>query len=132
MHLKKNIIRILSSFIFLSLVQISYPNLLISQGISREEDSKLSPAPPGNLIIKRINSEIKIKWTGTGSDTVKFYNIYRNCHGTWEKFRQIEPKAKNTGTYEILFYSENDCLFSISITDNYGNEGPESDALKIK
>jgi hypothetical protein len=96
-------------------------------GLTLEEDSKILPAPPGQVSTVFRNSTANIKWEGTRDDTVAFYVVYRKCQNdSWSAIAKLKATNNNQGVYEFSDKKEGACKYAISAINLNGKEGPKS------
>ncbi len=99
----------------------------IVMGISREENARILPAPPGKVNIRVLGNEVRLTWFGTGLDIIQSYVIYKKCGDQdWIKIRVINVYGDNRGIYEFADSYESNCHYTVAAVDIYGNEGPKS------
>jgi fibronectin type 3 domain-containing protein len=105
-------------------------------GISREEDSRLSPLQPYTLTVKTSDTTIELKWNGTGSDIIQYYQIYRcsPSDGKWQPLAQIAKVGDNLGEYSFVdtqVKKGETYAYSITAVDIYENESQKTESVLI-
>lgn len=82
----------------------------VGAGISFTEASQLRPWHPYELSAKLASGAVVLQWPGTGSDTIRYYEIYfKTPNDTgWQPLRKwgigvrVKPVGDNTGDYEYI------------------------------
>ncbi len=109
-----------------------------SGGISREEDSKLTPLHPSQVTAEISQGNVLLKWLGTGEDVLKHYSIYRkSSDDTWNFIAKVNPENENRGKY--TYYDKKvkmgiTYIYGIVAINNYGNQSKisESNSITLK
>jgi fibronectin type 3 domain-containing protein len=106
-------------------------------GISMEEDSKLSPLYPNKLSASIQENQIILTWVGTGSDVIEYYKIYRKSvnDDKWEYIDRVNSSEDNRGQY---YYRERITAqnfayeYAVTAVDIYGNESEFSRSVTVE
>lgn len=105
-------------------------------GISREEDSQLTPSHPTQVTAQAITGAIVLMWLGTGDDRIEYYQVYRKVAGDedWQLIARVKATVANRGWYEFkdtvtergITY-----IYGVSAVDTYSNESAISESSAI-
>ncbi len=105
-------------------------------GISREEDSQLTPSHPTQVTAQATTDTIVLTWLGTGDDRIKYYHVYRKVadDGDWQLIARLEITGDNRGWYEFRDTATEQgitYIYGVSAVDTYGNESAISESSAI-
>jgi hypothetical protein len=105
-------------------------------GISREEDSLLTPSPPTQVTARATAGVIVLVWLGTGDDRIEYYQVYRKIADDedWQLIARVEAIGDNRGWYEFRDTSTErgiTYIYGVSAVDTYGNESTISESPAI-
>lgn len=105
-------------------------------GISREEDSQLTPSHPTQVTAQATTDAIVLTWLGTGDDRIRYYQVYRKVtdDGDWQPIAKLEITGDNRGRYEFKDTATEQgitYIYGVSAVDTYGNESTISESPAI-
>lgn len=105
-------------------------------GISREEDSQLTPSHPTQVTARAITDTIVVMWLGTGDDRIEYYQVYRKVADDeyWQLTARVEATGDNRGWYEFRDTATEQGItytYGVSAVDTYGNESTISESSAI-
>lgn len=105
-------------------------------GISREEDSQLTPSHPTQVTARAITGAVVLTWLGTGDDRIKRYQVYRKVAGDedWQLIAKVKATEDNRGWYEFRDAAAErgiTYIYGVSAVDTYGNESTISESSAI-
>ncbi len=105
-------------------------------GISREEDSQLTPSHPDSLAAQAITGVIVLTWKGTGDDRIEYYQVYRRVADdeTWQFIARVKAAGDNRELYEFRDKAtERDVtyIYGVSAVDTYGNESEITESSAV-
>jgi hypothetical protein len=105
-------------------------------GISREEDSQLTPSHPTQVTAQAITDAIVLTWLGTGDDRIEHYQVYRKVADDkdWQLIAKVESTGDNRGWYEFkdtTIAQGITYIYGVSAVDTYGNESTISESSAI-
>lgn len=105
-------------------------------GISRDQDSQLTPSHPTQVTAQVITDTIVLTWLGTGDDRIVHYQVFRRVDSDedWQFITNVESTEDNRGWYEFrdtfvtlgIAY-----IYGIMAVDTYGNESSISESTII-
>ncbi|MCB0211952.1 MAG: hypothetical protein KDJ52_21605 [Anaerolineae bacterium] len=108
-----------------------------NNGLSLEQDSQIMPIPPGQLSVVSRQDCPDLKWSGTGSDIIVSYKIYRRLINTeiWNLIATVAMEGDNLGNYNFCDKTTEDQFslyeYAVSAEDHYGNESTLSKPAAI-
>lgn len=105
-------------------------------GISRDEDSQLTPSHPTQVMVQAITGVIVLTWLGTGDDRIEYYQIYRKVADDehWQLTARVEATGDNREWYEFRDTATEQgitYIYGVSAIDTYGNESTISESSAI-
>lgn len=105
-------------------------------GISREEDSQLTPSHPTQVTAQAITGAIVLTWLGTGDDRIEYYQVCRKVADDedWQLTARVEATGDNRGWYEFRDTATErgiTYIYGVSAVDAYGNESTISESSAI-
>jgi len=105
-------------------------------GISREEDSQLTPSHPTQVTAQAITGAIVLTWLGTGDDRIEYYQVCRKVADDedWQLTARVEATGDNRGWYEFRDTATErgiTYIYGVSAVDIYGNESTISESSAI-
>ncbi len=105
-------------------------------GITRDEDSQLTPSHPTHVTAQAITDTIVLTWLGTGDDRIEYYHIFRRLanDGNWQFITRVKSTGDNRGWYEFkdttiemgIAY-----IYGVTAVDIYGNESAISESSVV-
>jgi hypothetical protein len=105
-------------------------------GISREEDSQLTPSHPTQVTARATAGVIVLTWLGTGDDRIEYYQVCRKIADDedWQLTARVEATGDNRGWHEFRDTATErgiTYIYGVSAVDAYGNESTISESPAI-
>ena len=105
-------------------------------GIDLNLDQFIPPIPPGNVRRFYHKAFVKLEWSGTGSDIVHYYVIYRKNvdSNEWKGIAIIPMQGDNRGKYSYKDFNiekKRSYNYVIVAVDKYENESKHSKEVLI-
>ena len=97
-------------------------------GITREEDQRIPPGPPGTVHVSHNDSLHTVTWVGTRDDTILGYQVYRRCLPEgWlavGSLGLLPGDERNQGEYSLQDTDARKCEYTVAAIGRDGKPGP--------
>jgi hypothetical protein len=105
-------------------------------GLTLEEDSQLKPLHPYKLVVEMVDGVVLLKWSGTGSDIIQYYQIERRIADAedWQPLNTVQAIGDNTERYEFRDTSAQPSttyLYGVKAVDSYNNQSSRTESETI-